>query len=79
MTKQKLIELCERERDRGAATASGSRFDAGYAYAMKIIGNLAKELPPDRKENKKMRKESKLLSKEKEMQLKKQLKELKKQ
>jgi len=59
MTKTRLIEICERERDRGAATADNSKFDAGYAYAMRIIGNLAKELPMDKKEKKMRRKELK--------------------
>ena len=48
-SKKKIIEICERERKRGEATAYKSKFDEGYATGMKLGGELANKLPKDKK------------------------------
>lgn len=44
MTIDKLIEICEREYKRGMHTASSSKFDEGYAHAMRLCLSFAREL-----------------------------------
>lgn len=50
MTVDKLIEICEREYKRGIHTASSSKFDEGYAHAMRLCLSFARELKESMKE-----------------------------
>lgn len=47
MTIDKLIEICDREYKRGMSTAFSSKFDEGYAHAMRLCLSFAKELKND--------------------------------
>lgn len=51
MTVDKLIEICNREYERGLHTAKSSKFDEGYAYAMKICLFLAQDLKKNLENN----------------------------
>lgn len=44
MTPDLLIDICEKQYDRGAATARNSAYDHGYADAFKMCLSFAKEL-----------------------------------